>query len=251
MYISECKEIAINEPLEVIVANYEAKRDKIRAVVEAAAPLGLEFKRDYLTELKRDAWKDVLDKTGARRFMSTKKQEELTRTMYDKPQDLPNFNYESLTDWLEGLMKASPALLREACREAFEILTPQASYHKDYKTNADKREIPRSGKVILEWMCDTSTWNKTASVSYTGQRKLLVLDRVFSMLDSKATPDYPHDSATACKGATQRGEREAETVYFGFKMHLNGNLHVTLKRDDLVKRLIEISAGNNINKGEV
>jgi len=245
MITSESTTIQLHEPLEVLVAQYEARRDEIQAVIDAAKAAELELKEDYLARHKQDSWLQLLGKTGAMRFMSTKRQNEVKAMLYDSPGKLPDFTYDGLWNWLRGLMEATPEILQEACREAFEILTPQAGWDS-YVTNEKCRETPAPGKVIIGWMCESNQFTTQPEVSYRGQERLRVLDRVFSLLDGKATPDYPHDSVTACKEARQEHRRTAETDYFIMKMHLNGNLHLVLKRADLVRRLIDIAAGKNM-----
>jgi len=249
--------LELYEPIETLVARYETRRDEIQAVVDAADKAGLKLRSDYLTEHRRDTWKDVLDRTQAMTYMSTTKQKDVTSLLFDTPHKLPDFTYDTLTAWLKDLMSNSPVMLTELCKEAFEILTPQKRYEwaDGYKTNEDKREIPRSGKVILTRLCHSpSTWEKQhgagPQLSHYANRIMHVLDRVFSLLDGKKTPVYPHDSYSVCRAAEQANEREAETTYFKFKMHLNGNLHLTLKRADLVKTLVAIAAGANLKEGE-
>ena len=247
-------EIQLYDSVEAIAAAYERRRAEIQKVTTAAEAAGLKMKSDYLTEHKQEAWRDILEKSNARQWMTTKQESDVTRMLYDKPKDLPEITVDGLREWLLDLVTACPDMLRDLCREAFEVLTPQARRGRDYKSNADKREIPRSGRVVLTWMCDQNKWVDTPRLSCGRSQPLNVLDRVFALLAGRAKPEDNYqtgDMQTAvglCEKASKSGESEVETFWGRLKMHKNGNLHIWLTRPDLVKRLVEVAAGKNIGQ---
>ena len=242
-------EIQLYDTVEAIAAAYERRKAEIQKVTTAAEAAGLQMEEDYLTEHKREAWRAILDRSNARQWMTTKQEREVTRLLFDKPQDLPEITVEALRDWLQDLMTACPDMIRDLCREAFELLTPQArGYGTDYKSNADKREIPKSGRVVLMYMCEVSKWNSTPRISYSRNQPLNVLDRVFSLLAGQPKPEGELTAPNLCRAASERGETEAIAFWGRMKMHLNGNLHIWLTRPDLVKRLVEVAAGKNIGQ---
>jgi len=242
-------EIQLYDSVEAIAATYERRKAEIQKVTTAAEAAGLQMKADYLTEHKREAWTAILDRSNARQWMTTKQESDVTRLLYDKPKDLPEITVEALRDWLQDLMTACPDMIRDLCREAFELLTPQArGYGRDYKSNADKREIPKSGRVVLGYMCETGPWNKTPCLSYGRRQRLNVLDRVFSLLAGQPKPEGELTAPNLCRAASERRESEAIAFWGRMKMHLNGNLHIWLTRPDLVKRLVEVAAGKNIGQ---
>lgn len=244
---NECptETLALYDEVEAIAANYENRHREIKAISEAAAAAGMELKQDYLTEHKRDSWRMILDRSNARQWLSTRQEKIITDQLYNKPQDLPEITVEGLRGWLQDIITAGPDMLAELCREAFEVLTPQRD---GYKSNEDKREIPKSGRVILRWMCESNAWTSSPRITYhtSAQQKLNVLDRVFSLLDGRPKAEGGETTIRKCGEATQKGESEV-TVFWGkLKMHLNGNLHVRLTRPDLLKKLIALSAGKNL-----
>lgn len=250
---SKGTEIALYDTVEAIAARYETRQAEIRRVTEAAERAALEMKEDYLTQHKRQAWQEIIEKSNCIQWMSTEQQQKVTRTLYDTPQDLPEITVEGLRAWLQDLVVASPDMLRDLCREAFEVLTPQASWRDGYKSNENKREIPKSGRVILTWMCDQDKWRTTPRLSYSRNNRLHVLDRVFSLLDNRPKPEDDYQAGeirTAeglCRKASDNGESEVETFWGRLKMHLNGNLHIWLTRPDLVKKLTEVAAGKTLS----
>ena len=253
-------EIALYDTIEAIVADYERQKEIVGQARKAVEKMNdqtsitIHFNTGYHynsttpeAELKRNFWQRIIEKSHCERFMSNKAQEELRKTLWNDPDELPDITYDGLNNWLLDLMRSSPDRIAEACREVFELLTPQQGFHDNYKTNEKAREIPASGKVILTWQCDADKWVTTPRLSTRGKQTLRTLDRVFSLLDGKQTPVYPFDSITACNEATQREETYSITEYFEFRMCKNGNLHVDLLRPDLVQKLVETASGRNIS----
>jgi len=255
-------QIALFRPVEAIIDDYSRQRASIREAENAVDRMNAETSITLAfrtgggrhgnmtpeTDLKQQTWREIIEKSNCKRFMSDKAQSELTRQLWEKPETLPDLSVEGLNSWLDGLMANTPSMIQAACREVFELLTPQERGFDSYKTNEKCRELPRTGKVILTWKCDCDKWVTHPRLSTHGKQAVRTLDRVFSMLDGKPTPDYPHDSVTACDGATKREEVAATTEYFDFRMHKNGNLHVTLSRSDLVEKLTLLAAGKTLHK---
>ena len=244
--------LALYDEVEAIAARYENRQKEIKAVTVEAERLGLAFKQDYLTEHKRDSWREILEKSNARQWLSTRQEKIITDQLYKKPKELPEITVEGLRGWLQDIVTAGPDMLAELCREAFEVLTPQRDYgpRRIYKSNENKREIPKSGRVVLFWVCSHKSGG-TPELSYqtSAHQRLNVLDRVFSLLDGKPMPEGDETTVRKCRDATLRQESEV-TVFWGkLKMHLNGNLHVWLTRQDLLEKLIALSAGKNLCSG--
>ena len=242
-------EIQLYDTVEAIAAAYERRKAEIDRAASVAAACNVELKKDYPTEHKQNAWTEILDKSNARQWMSTKQESDVRRTLYDNPKDLPEITVETFRAWLQGLVTSSPEMLQELCREAFEILTPQKhAWGRDYKSNQDKREIPKSGRVVLTWMCDTDKWVTTPRLNYGAGQKLNVLDRVFSLLAKKPKPEGGQTAANLARAASERYKSEFTTFWGRCKMHKNGNLHIWLTDAKLVKKLANIAAGKNISE---
>jgi len=240
-------EIQLYDTVEAIAARYERRKAEIEKAVTVTTECSVELKKDYLTEHKAESWREILDKSNARQWMTTEQEGKVTAMLYDKPKELPEITVEGLRSWLEDLVTSSPEMIRSLCREAFEILTPQKrNYGPDYKSNEDKREIPKSGRVILRWMCESNKWENTPSISFSRTQPLNVLDRVFSLLDGRAKPERDATTYELCRKATAAGESEVNAFWGRLKMHLNGNLHIWLTQPDLIKRLTATAAGKNL-----
>jgi len=243
-------EIQLYDTVEAIAAGYERRKQEIEKAERVAVACNVKLEKDYLTEHKQYSWRDILDKSNARQWMTTKQEREVTERLYDRPKDLPEITVEGLRSWLEDIVTASPQMITDLCKEAFDVLTPQKmrSDDREYKSNMDKREIPKSGRVILEWMCENNNYTTKPALLYQRGQVLNVLDRVFSLLDGRTKPEGSETAYYLCRAATERGESEAVTFWGRLKMHLNGNLHIWLTNPKLVKKLIMTAAGSTLAK---
>lgn len=242
-------EIQLYDTVEAIAAEHERRKVELERVTVLAAECQVELKKDYLTEHKQCSWRNILDKSNARQWMSTKQSHDVTAMLFDTPEKLPEITVETLRSWLQDLIVGSPDMLRDLCREAFEFLTPQVRSGQ-YKSNENKREIPQSGRVVLQWMCQQDKWETSPHLRYDSGQRLDVLDRIFSLLDKRAKPEGDVTTYHLCQAASRRGETEVSIFWGTLKMHKNGNLHIWLTRPDLLKKLTEISAGNNMRAAE-
>lgn len=236
----------IYDKAEAIAVEYAKRKEKIVQMQTIADELEIRLRTDFLAELKKQTWRQILDETNAQQWMSSKQWNKITDELYNKPKDLPDIDVEGLRSWLGSLIVSSPDMIRELMKEAFDILTPQYREHWDtYKTNEDKREIPKSGKVILRWMCEERFGY--AELTYSSNQEMNVLDRAFALLAGRAKPEK-FDETTEGKAsiASQNRETTFETFWGILKMHKNGNLHITLTKPDLVKKLVEVAAGKTL-----
>jgi len=239
--------IQLYDTVEAIAAGYERRKDEIERAMIVAEECGVELKEDYLTTHKQNSWHEILDRSGAKQWMTTKQREAVTDKLYNTPKELPEITVVGLRGWLQDLVIASPDMLRDLCKEAFDLLTPQKrGWGNNYKSNEDKREIPRSGRVVLRWMCDNCQGMTTPRLSYRTGEKLHVLDRVFALLSGRPGPEQDASAYGLCATASQAGETEAVTYWGRLKMHKNGNLHIWLTDTALTRKLAEVAAGNNL-----
>jgi hypothetical protein len=134
-------------------------------------------------------------------------------------------------------------MLTEAVEEVFSFLRPRRS---EYKRNSEF-EVPP--KIILSHIVDTG-WMGRFRVSYYRSQHLTALENVFSALDGRGSVSKSYYSALQqeIEKAT-RTERRFQTEYFEGTVHKNGNMHLTFRRLDLLKRLNEIAGGKRL-RGE-
>lgn len=84
---------------------------------------------------------------------------------------------------------------------------------------------------------------------YRRNAEATALEKVFLALDGKGMVTRTHHS-DLYQAIVECGEDGiGETDYFAFRCFKNGNLHLTFKRPDLVRRLNQIAGGKRL-RGE-
>jgi len=239
--------IQLYDTVEAIAAAYERRKVEIDRAALVAEQCSVELKEDYQTKHKQESWGEILEKSGAKQWMTTKQREAVTDKLRNTPKELPEITVEGLRGWLQDLVVASPDMLRDLCKEAFDFLTPQKRAHGCYyKSNEDKRELPKSGRVVLSWMCESDKWVTSPRLSYRSGERLHVLDRVFALLAGRSVPEHDQSAYGLCEAASKAGETEVVTYWGRLKMHKNGNLHIWLTDAALTRKLCRVAAGKNL-----
>jgi len=188
-----------------------------------------------LKSLRSHAWRAIIEKMELRHMMSTKRRDELDKSIQDG--ELPEITAENIFATCAGLIDNVHDYLNEAVQEVFDFLRPP---HSRYKTNSEF-EI---GKRVIVRVCYYTGWNHP-HIDYNDQN-LSNLHNVFALLDGcgpcKTYHGPIHDAVQSmeCFGIVK------ETEYFRLKICKNGNMHVEFKRPDLVKKLNEIAGGNRL-----
>jgi hypothetical protein len=189
--------------------------------------------------MKREAWRVLFAKLGVRNIMSIAKRREFEHQL--EKGDLPEITEDSIIGVISGLAADAKDFARDAAREVFEMLRPAKGWGGEYKTN-NRFRVGR--KVIL---CNKveRNWNgKSFRPNYHRQQDLTALDGVFHLLDGAGV--MREHLGPLCKAIEASADGRGETTYFAFKCFKNGNLHLTMKRLDLVKQLNGLAAGEYV-----
>lgn len=189
-----------------------------------------------IQEMRRSAWRYLVEKLELRRVMSAVRWKELDESI-DKGEP-PPITEEIVFGMVAKYMSEMPELYEENVREVFEWLRPSTDgFGKKYKTNA---LYELGERVILSWMVrrEYGSWH----VGHDRQQRLVALDNVFSALDGRGF--RAQSELAAAIEASPDGE--GETAYFAFRACKNRNLHLRFKRLDLLKRLNEIAGGKRL-----
>lgn len=197
-------------------------------------------------QFKRDAWSAMLNKLDLRKFMSSSKQKELDqiltgpRNQWDPdPIDaFPDVTESNIMDVMQGYISVLPDFMDEAIREEWAYWLPKRDA---YRTNAERWKVSR--KIIMQWvMRRWDKWDTCHRVRYDAAKHVNNLDSIFHLLDGKGFPkEYNSPLYNALEGDS---DGVGETEYFRFKCFKNGNLHLTVKRLDLLDKFNEIGCGH-------
>lgn len=193
---------------------------------------------ETMAEIKKDAWRALIDRLELRRVLSVKRAEELDEQLRTG-EGLPEITEPSIIAMLEGTLSQVNTFIEEAVQEVFEFLRPPGSR---YKTNT---EYEVGKRAILSWVLNERWSGGKWSVSWHSQQKLTALDNVFHRLDGSGRVKTHRgslvDAIEAC-GPDGTGQ----TQYFKFRCFHNRNLHLEFKRMDLVARLNAVAGGKRL-----
>lgn len=171
-------------------------------------------------EIDKAVWRYLLGISGLRNVMDAQAYREFNNQL-DK--DPPEVTLDNLTATFSNLGAQSGDLFRRGLVNAFVNLD-----YSTYKTN-DAFKIGK--KVIV-----TYAMSPHGGFSYYGRKREAItdLDRIFHILDGKEPKDHLADASALIAQADRNGDQTLETEYFRFKWFKNGNIHIELRRPDLV-----------------
>lgn len=207
-------------------------------------------------EFRLSAWRVLVNKTGIRKLMSSKRAAQLDKLLETgkcqledgTTERLPDISDGSIMEVLTGFLGAVDSFLTEAVREEWEYWKPRPN-SSHYKTNQG-HEFCLQRKIIAEHGFRTWKYGNKSELSglhESTQRHLTALDNIMHLLDGKGmVKGYHGPLVDAINGvrANKSDDRIAETDYFRAKWFLNGNLHLEFKRQDLLDRFNEINSSN-------
>ncbi len=217
--------------------------DRIRVDGDRFNRIDFDDVQPSINKLERELWGIMVGRLEIGQFMSVEAHKKLGEQL-DRG-ELPALTRENVRAMAEGFRQQLPDMLKESVEEVFRMLTPSPVWDK-FKTN--NREIVGK-RVILERTIDVSCFSFMGyRVYYHREDSLRALENVFSSLDGKGqiSKGYYSELSGAIKACPNDGPCEGETTYFKFKGYNRGTLHITFKRLDLVKRLNEVAAGQNL-----
>jgi hypothetical protein len=189
-----------------------------------------------LKNIRRKIWNHFLDRAGIHKVMSMKRREEIRARMDEIDTEITR---EIVMDIFASMAAQAPDMLRESAREVFDILRPGSRASNYLKTNARNARFAIGKKVILVGC--TLYWQRS------WRDRVNAIDRVFHMLDGKGASVQDAYYSELADAIYQ--QNEGETEYFKFVKYINGNVHLTFKRMDLVQRLNAIAGGEGLTEG--
>jgi len=192
--------------------------------------------------LRASAWSVIIDMVGVKKIMSLKEIKEIERKIEEKV-NLPEIEVATVFDAIQAMVQNCKDYAEEMYLEVFDTLTPGKCSSNEYKTNAKEARRRVGKKVILSSnYVDIYPVSGCFRVFYQRENILVEIDKAFHLLDGKGVPGgYKSPLVDAINTVGRDGK--GETEYFKFVCYMNGNLHITFKRPDLVAKL-NLVAGN-------
>lgn len=191
-----------------------------------------------LNDAKARAWRWLLARSGAQNILSRQRQQKFEDSLQNGT--APEVTLEAVME-LFSLFRDND-LAREAIQEAFDALRPGRWAYERYQTNK-KSAWKVASKIILTGVLRVNHWSreKQYEVIYQSETRLNLIDRAFHLLDGKAFNVNAHKSPLVdAINTTPLSVGRGETKYFRFKCYRNGNLHLEIRRADLLRELNRI-----------
>lgn len=193
-----------------------------------------------IDRMKRQAWEALINKLGVKNVMSVKKRADFEKQLKDGT-GLPDITEETIVSVILGLIGQAQEFARDAALEVFQILRPQGHWGGQYKTN-DAFRVGR--RVILPWRVESAYSAGKFRPNYNREQELTAIDGVFHLLDGKGV--MREHRGPLIQAIIDSPNGRGETAYFAFKCFKNHNLHLEMKRLDLVKELNFLAAGERV-----
>lgn len=183
----------------------------------------------YRRWLDAKTWMNLMVLTGMDRLMDKTAKEKL---LDDLCGDVPPVTEQAIYDTFEHLRTEAPLIFQRGLARTFTDLDRRFRSHDGFKIGA---------RIILTHLFDGwGSWNYHSRMRDT----LIDVERTFLVLDGREGD--PGDLARAIQDTRQGGwgarQSVTETEFFRIRCFKNGNAHLWMKRDDLVRKANQILA---------
>lgn len=198
-----------------------------------------------ITEVKKDVWRTLIDRMELRKIMCLEDIDKLDKQL-ETGEGMPEITLPNLIAMIEGSMNNIPQMIERLVKEVYNWLRPYGMPSDwTYKTN-DKNTFQLTSKVIKERIVEHATYNQHWKVNYHRQDNLRALDNVMHALDGKGLPKSHYGPLVDAICALPLTQNTGETDYFRFKCYKNSNLHLEIKRQDLIDKFNLVAGGHAI-----
>lgn len=190
---------------------------------------------DHILGLRRQMWSAIVERLEVRRMVSIKRAKDLDDWLAKTTDEI---TVDNVMGFFQVYVRDLPDMLKEAVTEVYEWLRPHDSRHV---TNS---EYELGERVIREGCLDT-WWiaHKGApEVSHYSMPRFRALENVFSALDGKGSISKTYNGEL-CDAIGKAKSGRGQTEYFEFRWFKNGNVHLRMRRMDLVEKFNRIAGG--------
>lgn len=183
--------------------------------------------KDAIKGIDRYLWRESFERTGFMQLLDADSKNKLEKSIQHEPPEFTEANIQ--TTFLE-LFQQSDRMFSDGIVNVFRCLSG------DYKTN----DVFKIGtKIIIGYMIQHSYGGGMEFRYGFGEDRINDIDRVFKVLDGKK--HNARELSTVMNEAFKKKLPYEDDYYFA-RAFKNGNLHLTLKRCDLVDKINVIIA---------
>ncbi len=204
-----------------------------------------------VTRMRRDAWKQIVDRLELRRMLSLARYEAIGAELSNDKTKLPPITEESVHAFIARFAAELPVMIGEAVREVFDWLRPRSyAPTSKLKTNQRNARFELGPKVVIGNCLQWGSPNGTTSyqVRHNYRQNFVALENVFRNLDGGGsfTRNWQSDIEAAIEASGHDGR--GATSYFRFACFGNMNLHLWFLRPDLLAKLNRMAGGKNLHE---
>lgn len=181
-----------------------------------------------IAEVDRKLWRQAYDKTGLHALMDAEARRKFDDALERNP--LP-FTLDNIKAEFFAFRQTSDAMFARGVYNVFLRLA-----RSGYRTN-DREPFEIGAKCILTYMI-SPRFAGGLEVAYRAADQLNDIDRVIKILDGQTY--VPRSLESAINGALTERPYIFEDEYYRAKAFKNGNLHLEIKRADLLERVNQI-----------
>lgn len=200
-----------------------------------------EYVNNLIDQMRKLAWGKIVNVTGIKKLMSLRRIEELEKNL--KSGDLPEVTTENIIDFLATISDNASLIQEEIVKSAYQYLRP--GLWATLKTQERNRDYGVQKKIILSGVL-SYRYSRGMEVNHYRRDAIAEIDKAFHLLDGKGVPN---GYITPLVDAINQEPSIGQTDYFAFKKYKNGNLHMTILRDDLLNRFNQICGSAILHKG--
>ena len=177
--------------------------------------------------LDQGIWERVINCTGMTDLMDRELSAELRKQLNENP---PEVTVDTLLDTLEGLYVDREKTFNRSVVNIFKRLNSRG-YASNSAFSIGKR-------MIIEYACSTFS----QSLNWDAQNELSDLDRIIHIIEGKTAPGRVNDLAAIVQQALTDKKTEAESDTVKVRIFKNGNLHLMIKKPELIDKINGIIA---------
>lgn len=197
--------------------------------------------RDVIKDLNKRSWRRIIDLMQVKKLASNKRWKEIQDRLYGDG-DMPNISENEIIRMYQSFVDNANIIFAESVKEVWDYLRPGKSKFDTYKTNNPNRICK---KVILTGVL-RHLWDGKLTINHYYEKEIINVDKVFHALDSNTANYLDGGYRSELIDAINENPEQGETQYFSWRGYHNGNLHLTIKRMDLVDEMAKILAENSL-----
>ncbi len=172
-------------------------------------------------ELDRAFWRRAFELTNFRQLMDAEAKREFDRDLENQS---PEFTLDGVTETFLSLAQDADMMFRRGIVNVFTSLCG------DYQTN--KKEPFRIGEKVIISHAIGDGWSNSLRIGYNREQTINDIDRVFKVLAGLKFKSRQLESDM--NKAFMKGETY-ECEFYKAKAFKNGNLHLWIKKEDLLE----------------